>query len=204
MSAKINQPSPQIFSSDPLEQIYAKSTLDPTMGGLAGMFMQILGNRRRMDQATYMQGVSESNQIAGRVAMQEAEAKHQQELLKGALKMAEMGQPGSTMPILQSIIQSGALGQGTDLQRRLMESKIAANSRDPNAGKNDVQVKVDQSPNGTGFHTITGKGPGAVDKVEAARQKVIELMKSGKATSVDEANTMLQRRNQAYGGGVPQ
>ena len=104
MSAKINQPSPQIFTSDPLEQIYAKNMFDPVMGGLAAMFATNANNRRMMDQDTYMQGVSESNKIAGQVAQQELAAKHQQELLKGALKMAELGQPGDTMPILRALI----------------------------------------------------------------------------------------------------
>lgn len=177
MSAKINQPSPQIFSSDPLEQIYAKSTLDPTMGGLAGMFMQILGNRRRMDQDTYMQGVSESNQIAGRVAMKEAEAKHQQELLKGALKMAEMGQPGSTMPILQSIIQSGALDQGTDMNRELIRATIINKMRDPNGGDGGVKFETNVGLGGVGGTKISGKGGNAQNAVNEATKRQLQWNK---------------------------
>lgn len=203
MAAKVTTPSPQIFTSDPLEQIVAKGLLDPTMGGLAGMFLNAFGERRRMDQDTYMQGVSESNQIAGRLAQQELAAKQQEELLKGALKLAELGQSGDTMPILGAIIKNGSLSGGTDLTRRLIESKIAANNRDPNGG-DGVQVKVDVGPGGTGFHTITGKGPNAMTKVEATRQKVLELMKTGKAASATEAQEMLNRRNQVYGGNVPQ
>lgn len=203
MSAKISQPSPQIFTSDPLEQIMGKGVLDRDMGGLAYMFLNAFGDRRRMDQDTYMKGVSEANQIAGRVAQQELAAKQEQEMIKGALKLLELGQSGTSMPVLSKIIQNGSLNEGSDLNRALLQSKIAANNRDPNSG-DGVQVKVDVGPGGTGFHTITGKGPNAMTNVEATRQKVIELMKSGKAASAAEAQQMLQNRNNYYGGNVPQ
>lgn len=165
MSAKINQPSPQIFSSDPLEQNFSKSVMDPTLGGLAYMFMNALGERRRMDQDTYMQGVSESNQIAGRVAQQELAAKHQQELIKGAIDLMKLGQPGESMPILQAIIKQG-LNSGSDLHRQLIQSEIVKNSRDPNGdGEGQIEVKGTATPAGVGGLEYKGKGPNAAQRV---------------------------------------
>lgn len=198
MSAKINQPSPQIFTSDPLEQIFGKSVMDPTMGGLAYMFMNALGDRRRMDQDTYMKGVSESNQIAGRVAQQELAAKQQEQMVTAAIKLAEMGQSGDTMPVLGAIIKSGALNQGTDLNRRLIDSKITANNRDPSGG-GALQVSADVGPAGSGFTTIKGKGPNAQAAVNEAVRRQLE---QNKGVPVDpNAPAALARRK--YGEGIP-
>jgi hypothetical protein len=177
MTAKINQPSPQIFSSDPLEQIYAKSVMDPTLGGLAYMFANALGERRRMDQDTYMRGVSESNQIAGRVAQQELAAKQEQEMIKGALKLLELGQSGASMPVLQKIIQSGNLNEGSDINRRLIEASIVNKMRDPSGGGGGVEVTAEVGQYGPGGVRIKGRGAGALDQVNKEVQNQLQINK---------------------------
>lgn len=177
MSAKINQPSPQIFTSDPLEQIVSKNLMDPVQGGLAYMFLNAFGDRRRMDQDVYMKGVNESNQIAGRLAQQELAAKQQEEMVKAAIKLMEMGQSGASMPVLSAIIRDGTLNEGSDLNRALIQSKITANNRDPSGGDGGLQVSADVGPGGSGFTTIKGKGPNAQALVNEAVRRQLEQNK---------------------------
>lgn len=176
MSAKINQPSPQIFTSDPLEQIYAKSVMGPVYGGLAGMMASIQSNRRRMNQDDYLEGLEKSNTIAARAAQQELAAKHQQELIKGAIDLMKLGQPGESMPILQAIIKQG-LNSGSDLHRRLIESEIAKNSRDPNGGGGGIEVTGEVGQGGPGGIRIKGKGANSLDAVNQAVKRQLEINK---------------------------
>lgn len=198
MSAKINQPSPQIFTSDPLEQIYAKSVMDPVYGGLAGMMASIQSNRRRMNQDDYLEGLQQSNTIAGQVAMQEAAQKQQQELVKAAIDLMKLGQPGESMPILQSIIKQG-LNSGSDLHRKLIESEIIKNQRDPSAGSNGLKFKGEVTNLGTPTMSVTG---GSEAEVNAATDRMIAKMLRGKGpptgtptSSPNKAAETVQRKH---------
>ena len=208
MAAKVTAPSAQIFTSDPLEQIMARGVMDRDMSGLAYMFLNAFGDRRQMDQESYMKGVSQSNQQAQQVAEMEARQKMQEEFLKSATKLAEMGNLPSSMPILQQVFRGGAtdMDQGGKLNQDLIRSKIAANNRDPNGGDGGLKVKVDIGDAGSGFTTIEGKGP---NSLETVRAKQIQLLREkgipiNATESRANAEAMLNRRNGYYGGNVPQ
>ena len=200
MAGKVNTPSAQIFSSDPLEQIMAKGVLDRDMSGLAYMFLNAFGDRRQMDQESYLKGVGQSNQQAQQMAEMEARQKMQEEFLKSATKLAEMGNLPSSMPILQQVFRGGStpMDQGGQLNQDLIRSKIAANSRDPNAG-GGVQVSVDQSPSGVGFHNIKGKGPNAATDVERVRQQIIATLKND-PNKLNDATARELQAQQRYPG----
>jgi len=209
MAAKINQPSPQIFTSDPLEQIMGKGVLDRDMGGLAYMFLNAFGDRRRMDQDTYMKGVSESNNLAAQAAAREEAVKRENNLVTAAIKLLDLGQSGDSMPVLSNVIRNGSLNEGSNLNRALIQSKIAANNAGGAAAGDKISGKVDIGPGGSGFTTydVKGRDPAAV--AEKLRQLQIQQLKASglptnAAESASNADAMLKRRNDRYGGNVPQ
>jgi hypothetical protein len=201
MAGKVTLPSAQAFSSDPLEQIMARGVMDRDMSGLAYMFLNAFGDRRKMDQQAYMTGLGESNQVAQQIAEMEARQKQQEEFLKSATKLAEMGNLPSSMPILQEVFRGGTtdMDQGGKLNQDLIRSKIASNNRDPNGG-GGVQVSADVGPAGAGFYNFKGKGAGAQDAVNAAIVAHMKNMPQVPQSSVVDAEKMRARRT--YGAGV--
>ncbi len=166
MSAKITAPSPQIFTSDPLEQIAMKGVDNRDMSGLNYMFLNAFGDRRRMDQDTYMAGVADSNQLASQAAEMELRQKNAKDMLAHLAKMIELGGGASGDPALAG-----------SLQRAFIESKIAHNNRDPNGGGEMYTAKAGVGPAGGTFIDYSGKGRDPVAVAERVRQLQIEQLK---------------------------
>lgn len=204
MAAKVTAPNPGIFTSDPLEQIFARGVMDRDMSGLAYMFLNAAGDRRASDQDSYMRGLGESNQVAKQVAEQELRQKQQEEFLKAAVKLTEMGSLPSSMPVLDNIFQGAAnRDDAAKLAQDLIRSKIAANNANAAGGKGDgLQVTTDIGPGGTGFTTIRGKGANAQQLVDQAVIQQLKLNAAKQAASPTEADKMKAARERY--GNVPQ
>lgn len=203
MAAKVTAPQPGIFTSDPLEQIFGRGVLDRDMSGLAYMFLNAAGQRREGDQEAYMTGLRESNQVAAQVAEQEARQKQQEEFLKAAIKLTEMGSLPSSMPVLDGLFQ-GATNRddAAKLQQDLIRSKIAANYNSGSGGGGGLQVQADVGPGGIGFFTYKGKGAGAQDAVNQAIVNHMRNQPQGPQASTGDAEKMRARRT--YGSGIPE
>lgn len=203
MAAKISVPSPQIFTSDPLEQIFGRGVLDRDMSGLAYMFMNALGERRRMDQDAYMTGVGEANQLGLKAALAEAQQKQQEALLKAGTALVEKGNRPSLMPIMDSLFARSTPGQMDEmamLEQMWKRAQIGkANAEASNVGGDKVEVKTDVGPGGAGFTTIGIKGRDPASLQERQRQMVLQQLRAqglpeNAASAQPDAQQMLNRR----------
>jgi hypothetical protein len=190
---KPSVPAPAIFSSDPLEQIAMRGIgEDAKTSGLKYMFLNAFGDRRRMDQEAYMAGVNRANDQSVALGQKELEQAQHEAMLKAAVKLVEEGGDPSTMPGLSQVFGPN---KPNAMKGDLMRSQIHKNMQEgKGSGAGGVEVTVDQSPEGVGFHKIKGKGANAVAQVEAARQAVIDQLKNNPRGGVAPPNVADQMR----------
>lgn len=183
--------SPQIFNSDPVEQIFAKGVLDPDMGGIAYAYLTAARGQRADDQSVYMQNLAASNRLAAELARQQMG----QELLTEALKQgpdyAKAGINFSDIPLLAQLTASrtGALtGESPGLYRELLAADAAhKRAQAANAGAanaDTVTAEVNTDPNGPGVVTYTAKTKGGIENAfraadAAARYDAAQRAKGG-------------------------
>ncbi len=195
---KPSVPAPAIFSSDPLEQIAMRGIGDdPKKSGLMYMFLNAFGEKRNMDQAAYMAGVDKAN--AQSVALGQAELKQQQDeaMIKAAIKLAEEGADVSTMPHLSPLFN----GKPNTMKPALIQSQINKNNRVDGGGGGEGgkdQIKIIQAPGGVGGYEITTKGPGGLDRAEAARVRAKELLKGERNATAAETQQFVEDSQNRY------
>jgi hypothetical protein len=174
--------SPQIYTSDPIEQGFAKQVLDPDMGGLAYAFMNAAHGDRQRNQASYMDALRESNMMAARLAAHEADQELLGKALTSAAEMANAGIDPNLMPVNQKLyganFGSQAVGLPSSLSRDVKLSQAEKNRADAahaRSGGADGGVKItntqDYGSSGVVGDTrvvITGKDQAAVDRAVAA------------------------------------
>src|SRR5690242_17716062 len=94
---KITAPQPQIFTSDPLEQVMARGIADDkglgNNGGLDYMFLNAFGQRRQADQQAYLEGVRQANRLALMSDLAEQQQKMAIEGMKGGVELGKLGFP---------------------------------------------------------------------------------------------------------------
>jgi len=172
-TSKIQAPQAIAFNTDPEQQIYARGVLDRDMSGLSYMFKNAADTRHQGNQDRYMQGVSEANKIAAALAQQELMSDEAMKTLAQAVKLAEMGVPGSAMPVIGRAIadNSGVHDEAMDLRRMLERAKIAAANASASGGgaggeggKDQVEVVLDAT--GTPQIKYTAKGSGGSGRAE--------------------------------------
>lgn len=170
---KIAIPSPRIFNSDPIEQIYAKGTLDRDMSGLSFMMKNAAQMDRQTDQDAYLSGVSEANKMSSMLAQREEANKNSIEMLKEAVKMATgLGSPTSAMPIMQLLRPGGGDDPGAAAKLQLILSEAGANNAKAANTGNDQYTQQDViTPTGLAYSTQTSKGRNPVMLDEMARQR---------------------------------
>lgn len=154
-------PSPQIFNSDPIEQTYAKGTLDPQMGGIAYAYLNAARGDRQNDQDVYMQSLKSAQNLQAQLQRED----NQQELLRDALKMAptyaERGISADEVPIINSLYKGGSgSSNSAALYRDLIvadaQAKRAAAAHAGDAGADRETLARTVEPNGqVGTTTIT-------------------------------------------------
>jgi hypothetical protein len=157
--------APQIFTSDPLEQAYAKGTLDPDMGGIAYAYMNAARGRREDNQNEYMQALREANLMSSRLAIHETDADVMKELIKSAAEQANAGIDPSTSPILSRLydLKNPLTAQPSFLSRDLKAANAAKARADAahagDAGAPTYTYTQNVGPGGTpGDSTLVGKG----------------------------------------------
>lgn len=134
-SHTVTAPSPQIFTSDPTEQIYARGTLDRDMSGLSFMLGNAAKMNRDQDQEAYMRGVSQANAQAMQLAQQEEMHKTMIEGLKQAVEMSKIGADPRAMPPMAMIGNQGKMDEAVSLIRLLHAAQAnEANAKAAHAG----------------------------------------------------------------------
>lgn len=166
-NSKPSLPSAQVFTSDPLEHVFASQI--PTLDGLAYMMLRNTQNRREAGQDEYMKGVDKANQMSMTLAKIEEATKLREEELKQTGHLIGLGSRPSNMKLggsLYSNIAGGDADVGTipDLRRSEMAKNYAAGA---NAGNDKLQEQIDIAPDGVGMRRVTVKGPNASEILKA-------------------------------------
>lgn len=172
--------SPQIFTSDPMEQIFAKGLDNPEFSGYAYGFLNAARGDRARAQSTYMQGLDASNKMASRLAQQEMQQEMLREALKQGPEYAKAGLPINQVQLISQLFNQGGNDQQTmdasALVNELKRSQIAENAaKAAGVGKGNAdqfELDIDQSTSGTGASTWKGKTKG--DPAEL-RKKLLYL-----------------------------
>lgn len=173
MAGKVQIPQASIFTSDPLEQIFAKGVSDRDMSGLNYMFLNAFGGRREQDQQTYLQGVQAANQLALKEAQAEQTAKMMEHQLKAATDLAGKGYETGEMPVMSSIFRDP---RNQNVVAQLLRDKLAADAMQSraaaaNAGQGgEPRLKIDIMPGGTGQSSVEGKDPVKVARLAEAER----------------------------------
>lgn len=186
MTSKITSPQPSIFTSDPLEQVYAREMFGPNnQGGLAAMFLNAASMARERGQGEYLAGVDRSNVMATMLARLEEDTKLRTELAKLGAGLVKEGFHPSSMPIMSELFSnpSGA-DPIAELRNELIRSQIAENrakaASSASSGAPQVEYSTVDFPTGVGEARFKGKGrdPAAVAAaVEAVRQKQVQKLR---------------------------
>lgn len=190
-------PAPQIFTSDPIEQTYAKGTLDPAMGGIAYAYLQAAKGDRQDSQDVYMQSLKSAQDLQAQLQRED----NAQELLSTALKQgpdyAKAGISPSEVPLINNLYRGGSgTSNSAGLYRSLIaaeaQQKLAAAAHAGDAGAPVETVQRTVGANGEiGDTVLTSKGKaggglGAVMKSadeQAAREKTFRGQGTGPPTA---------------------
>lgn len=174
---KIAAPSPQIFTSDPTEQIYARGVLDRDMSGLSGLMLGAAQMGRQGDQEAYMHGLSEANRMSRDLAHSEDMNKTALEILKQGVEMSKLGVDPSAMPSLGMLIKNnaGPNDEASRLVRMLKQSEINKNNATAaNVGGDNYTEQHTTTPTGEAVTTQTFKGKNPSMIQEMAKQAAIK------------------------------
>ena len=168
-------PAPQIFTSDPIEQTYAKGTLDPAMGGIAYAYLQAAHGDRADSQDVYMQSLRSAQDLQAQLQRED----NQQDLLKEALKMAPeyaaKGISASEVPMINRLYKGGtgssdsaALERAFLIAKANHENAAAAHAGDAGAPTYTEQNTITPTGIGDTVQTSKGKNFATVSKQAAA------------------------------------
>lgn len=198
---KITAPNPAAWDSDPIEQIYARGTLDRDMSGLSFMLANAAQDRGAANQQQYMQGVRAANQQAMQLSQEEARQAMMLQVLKGSLDLAKNGYLPSDMPALGSVFtdpSATSVSDPSNLANALLRAKIASeNAQAAKAGREGgdaytVTGETDPLGNVAGIK-VQGKGK----NVDAIQQEIMRRLLASKGfvtqgpgapPSIDSAN----------------
>lgn len=141
--ATIASPNPSIFTSDPVEQIYAKGVLDRDMSGLSGLLLLSAQDKRAQDEDKYLGSLSESNRMSSKLAQMQEQFEFNKERMKQGVELLKEGFSASGLQGLETLIgdYKDADAMAT-LQRDLIRSQINRNNRPPGAGSGGVKDQI--------------------------------------------------------------
>lgn len=203
---KITAPNPAAWNSDPIEQIYAKGTLDRDMSGLAFMFANAAQDRGDRNAGQYMQGVQAANKQAMQLSQEEERNKMLLEVLKGSLDLAKNGYQPANMPSLGAVfndVNAADVREPSAAANALLRAK-AIQALTSGSGGGGEQTSVEGGVNEMGMPTeLKFKNTRSKDPVASATlidQLVADYVKrrkvgSGNPTaypSIDQANKAAQ------------
>lgn len=173
--------APQIFGSDPMEQLFAKGVIggDPGMSGMAGALMLAAGMNRERNQGTYLDELHKSNAMASALAQQEMKAQMLETALKEGHHYTGQGFMPADIPALAASFRDPNAASVTAPPAAALDYKVAqaqklraemakALAEGRNADAVKIKGVLDTSQYGTGEATYTAQGTN-----QAAVQKAL-------------------------------
>lgn len=128
--------SPQSFTSDPLEQTFAKQFSDPNsvVGALSLVNMQTAGAARERGQAQYLDNLHQTNALAAALAKQDMQADLDKTALEHGFQYIGQGVDPATMPTtVGRLFTPGTALSGADQMPALKRALIQAEINQKNA-----------------------------------------------------------------------
>lgn len=173
--ATIAAPNYAAYASDPVQQIYARGTLDRDMSGLSAMFLDAADRNQKRGIDSYESGVREANALSGKLAQEDMQNQQAIELLKATAGLVKEGIAPSGMRGEGMLFnQPGANDQFSDATiRKLLADAAASSASASGASGEKYEYNVDTSPSGVTTGTWKGKG-GDPTKLQAAIQQRVE------------------------------
>lgn len=153
---RTSAPSYKIFEPDALDQIYAKGSLDPIMGGISYAFGSAHKQEAAGNQQQYLASQERFNRMAATLDAMEMDSKTKQAALKIGGELIAKGEDPAK-------IIGGDLIYGDPAQNLLpglLRDKIRSEINQNNApkGGGDKNKVVDTYPYGGGTRTVTTAG----------------------------------------------
>jgi hypothetical protein len=203
--ATIAAPNYAAYQSDPIQQIYARGTLDRDMSGLSAMFLDAADRNKKRGIDSYESGVREANALSGKLAQQEMEQEKLLTILKASAGLMEKGYAPSGMQAAGQIFNDPAANDQFSQATigKLLADAAASNAKGAEGG-DKFEYNVDTSPSGVTTGTWKGKGANP-DRLQAAIQQRVEaemrargLQPSGKGPlAMPASKTDVQRAEDA-------
>lgn len=183
--AKLSAPNPAIFTTDPIESVFAKGVANrDNTAGLNASWLLAFGNDRAANQDKYMGSLREANAMDAQLAQQEAALKLREQGMKSATDLIKEGFMPSSLHAGGDLFSDVGGGDTVSkMLQALIQSKIAANYNKGAGGGSKETTTVQQimTPWGApGPTTVTSKSPNAANAYganSAAVAKVVADMK---------------------------
>jgi hypothetical protein len=170
--------SPQSFTSDPLEQVFAKEFSDPNsaVGAFALANMITAGGVRERGQEQYLSNLHMTNALAAQLAQQDMSTDLLKESLQQGHHYITAGVNPSDMPLIQRIIPGNSGNLAADLRRALTQSQIDENKAKAahagDAGAPTVEVSRQYGTYGEEGGQVKAKGRNATAVEQLAADTV--------------------------------
>lgn len=194
--------SPQIFTSDPIEQIFAKGTMDQDMGGIAYAYLNAARGQRQDDQNVYMNSLAASNRMASELMQREEANKMLLETLKLGPEYAKAGLPIANVPgIAQHFTGAGTDPQTADasllvnlLKRADIAEKYAKAAASGKEYADETTVETDMTPTGAANSTIKTKSKGGLDRMIQRQNQAVAADNQSRQTGVLRNPTQMDQK----------
>lgn len=178
--AKLSAPNPNIFTTDPIEQVFAKGVTNrDNTAGLNASWLLAFGNDRADNQDKYLGALGSANKMDAQLAQQEMGMKLREQGMKSATDLIKEGFMPSTLRAGGDLFPDPASGDVVaKMLQDLIKSKVAANynkGAGGGAGKESTTVQQTYFPNGgsagatPGPYVLTSKGPNAETAVKSGQ-----------------------------------
>ena len=132
VTTRMAAPSYKIYEPDALDAIYAKGSLDPIMGGIAGAMGIAKRQNTIMDQEEFVRQQDRYNKMAANLDAMEIDSKTKQEALKEGVKLIMHGTDASGVKGIENILTPGAIGANDTAS--LYKTKVLADAAKGSGG----------------------------------------------------------------------
>lgn len=205
VTTRVTPPSPSIFTSDPLEQIFARDMFAPgNKGGLAYMMLNAAETGRDRDRAEYQQGLDKYNQQAGMLERLEMAFHNKEELQKLAAGLIPHGILPSTMPAISELF--GGHPETGDPLAMLVRAKMQAEINHQNAaaaaagqgGADQSTIRTAVGPPGTDAVTEISYKSRNPNAALEKQQELVRQLRGGTGTGPNAGGPITSAQKQAY------
>lgn len=163
MVSRISAPQLSIFTSDPLEQIFARGVLDRNMSGLSSMFLTAERMARGANQDAYLGSLQQSNATAAMLQQLEEQFKYKKSLTDNARHLAIAGYAPSGLGEAGNALFGGNAAAADPTAAQLlaieMQKAVGGGGGDGGGGGGDqLNYEVPIAPNGQlGVSVLKGR-----------------------------------------------